>query len=333
MTDVADSLRPATVPRRSIVSPPAESAGWVMIAGVTIATAGLTMARGLAFDWMSAMRPLVACGGLLVGTAIYRTVRPDERIATCLSVVAQLLAAAAVAETLSYAVATFDRPLWDATLASWDKAIGLDWRAYLDFVAARPWLAAVYGFAYRSFIVQLIAAAAILGLAGRRAECRAFALAFTMTATITVAVSALMPANSEFVYRGLPFAGFPTLDVTAAYAPLSPFEHLRTGGLRVISLTDSQGIISFPSLHAALGVVFILVFWPLRWLRWPALALNLLLVAATPINGGHYFVDVIAGTLIAIVAMVLARRLDARFGTAAVSERPRDQARADKKSR
>ena len=39
--------------------------------------------------------------------------------------------------------------------------------------------------------------------------------------------------------------------------------------------------------------------WPIKYLGWVGVLLNLAMMAATPIDGGHYFADVIAGSVIA----------------------------------
>jgi membrane-associated phospholipid phosphatase len=74
----------------------------------------------------------------------------------------------------------------------------------------------------------------------------------------------------------------------------------------------SEGIITFPSLHAALAVILVVALWPVAVLRWGVLALNTLMLAATPIDGSHYFIDVLAGVAVAMVALVAARALAAR---------------------
>ncbi|MGT2485812.1 phosphatase PAP2 family protein [Methylobacterium oryzae CBMB20] len=56
--------------------------------------------------------------------------------------------------------------------------------------------------------------------------------------------------------------------------------------------------------------------------RIPALLVNGLLIAATPIDGGHYFVDVIAGLIIAALAICAARALGRRAPKALRSGAP-----------
>jgi membrane-associated phospholipid phosphatase len=46
------------------------------------------------------------------------------------------------------------------------------------------------------------------------------------------------------------------------------------------------------------------------------LALNLALIASTPIDGGHYLADVVGGILIAVLAIVAVRRVVQRRKTA-----------------
>lgn len=43
------------------------------------------------------------------------------------------------------------------------------------------------------------------------------------------------------------------------------------------------------------------------------LLVNGLMLAATPVNGGHYFVDLIAGMAIAVLAIVAARQVGRFF--------------------
>ncbi len=49
--------------------------------------------------------------------------------------------------------------------------------------------------------------------------------------------------------------------------------------------------------------------WPLKFLRWPALALNTLVLVATPIQGGHHVVDVLAGFAVAAAGIAIANRV------------------------
>jgi hypothetical protein len=193
-------------------------------------------------------------------------------------------------------------PLWDARFLAWDRALGLDWQACLAFVDARPGLSRAGSVAYGSLVPQMIVALVALCFGNRSTACRNLILAIILAALAAILLSGLMPALTVFMHLGLEQAA-------AAHVPFIDDSHilaLRDGSLRVVSLAKGQGIIAFPSFHAALGIILARAFWHLRALRWPGLALNLAMIAATPTHGGHYFVDVLAGIAVGLAAVLCA---------------------------
>ncbi|WP_082503804.1 phosphatase PAP2 family protein [Methylobacterium sp. Leaf117] len=265
---------------------------------------------GLAVDLPSALPPALACAGLELLATFYLTRRPEPRFAVTLSGLAQIIAVSAFAGLLSYAAAATGGPLWDGTFQALDKALGLDWPAYLHTLNDHPRLGFALSLAYQSLMPQMILVVIVLGFSGRLSAVRDFVLAFMIAGLITVLLSGLMPAMAMFVHLGLRPQDFPGLNPAAAYVHLAPLSGLRDGTVRIISLAEIEGIITFPSFHAALGVLFARFFWMSRITRWPGLAVNAMLIAATPIDGGHYFVDVGAGALIAVAAIAAARILN-----------------------
>lgn len=279
---------------------------WLLILAVAVLTAAWLHTAGLALDAGSTLIPMLSCVGLELLASFYSTRRPEPRFAVSLSGLAQVIAFSACAAPLSYAVAATDKALWDGTFEALDRSLGLDWLAYLHRLNDHPWLGRVLSLAYQSLMTQLTLVVIMLGFSGRLNVVREFVLAFVITVTISVVLSGLLPAMGTYWHFGLRPEDFPALNPTAPYLHLTPLVGLRNGTFQVVSLGHMQGIITFPSVHAALGVLFIRYFWMSRYTRWPGLALNAMLIAATPIDGGHYFVDVGAGALIAIMAIAIA---------------------------
>ena len=190
---------------------------------------------------------------------------------------------------------------------------GFDWRWYLDAVNDRPWLAAMLGLAYESFQLQLIVVPVALGFTGRTRALRTFVLSFALAAFVTVLVSAFVPAVEMWVHLGLHPADFLNIPSTGADHRAAVLRALRYGTDRSVALDNIEGIITFPSFHSVVAVLVAACLWPIRILRWPALALDVLMLAATPIYGGHYLVDVMAGTAVAVASLASARLVCARF--------------------
>ena len=96
------------------------------------------------------------------------------------------------------------------------------------------------------------------------------------------------------------FVNLPTLGRTTAEIVLA----LRERTLNTIDFDALNGIISFPSLHAA---VAILVSYTLRWNKalFPFVLIldGLMLISAVPC-GNHYLADVLGGVGVAVFAII-----------------------------
>ena len=222
--------------------------------------------------------------------------RHDARIAVTLRCALLLLVFQAAAACLSYLLIALAPPLTDARLVAWDAAIGLDWRVLRARQAALPaWMGGALQAAYDSGLPQILAVVLILGLGGHGDRLRGFMGRYVAVTLAVILLSAPIPAAGAFKHFG------PELGL-AAPADQWHFEALRDGRLRTLALASMQGLISMPSLHAAMAVLLAHALWRTRWAA-PAIALNALMLAATPVLGGHYLVDVLAGVAIALLAI------------------------------
>jgi hypothetical protein len=276
-----------------------------MIAGVALAAPFAPFSLAIQPVAMSLL--VAAC---CLGLAwFYAVPRPDPRLRCAIVHVTQMTLFTAFGSIISYMAASGALPFWDEALLRADKALGLDWMAYLAFVDARPLLGQAFGLAYMSLIPQMLALIIILSMTGRLAAVRTMMLAAILTGLTTVLLSGLMPAMAMYVHMGLTPADFPNLDPAAGFVHVPDMLALRSGAMTVLDIGKVEGIVTFPSYHAALGLILLVAGWSLPWLRWPFAVVNLLLIAATPIHGGHYFIDVAAGLALAAAGLALARRL------------------------
>ena len=81
---------------------------------------------------------------------------------------------------------------------------------------------------------------------------------------------------------------------------------VRDGSHRLLDLFGLTGLLTLPSFHAASALLYTWAFWPARWMRPVAILANGLMLASTPIDGGHYFIDIFAGIAVAVAAIAAA---------------------------
>ncbi|MGD9843916.1 MAG: phosphatase PAP2 family protein [Variibacter sp.] len=271
---------------------------WLLIAAVACVVFLSPLASGFQVGWRTFLAPAAVAAAFTLATFFYTRIRPDRRLASALGGTAQLIAFAAVAAPLSYLAAALNFPLRDGLFDAADRALGFDWAALLAWMNARPSLFAVLDLAYASFLPQAAVTVLCLSFRDQAQRLRTFMLAFVATTLITIAISGVLPAHGVWMHQGLQAEAGSILP--ASHTSWAAFGALRDGTLRLLVASGSEGIITFPSLHAALGVIFLLALWRVPFVRWAAVVVNGLMVAATPIDGSHYLVDVIAGVATAL---------------------------------
>jgi len=244
----------------------------------------------------------------LVGQYVYSRCWPDERLAAALGGTAQLAAFAAVGAPLSYIGASLDLPLRDRWFDAADRALGLDWTAWFASLNAHAELHTALWLLYFSLLPQTAVVVLVLAFRGHLAWLRVYMLGFIITTLVAIAIAAILPSAGAWAFYKLSASNLHVVPaVHGDYLPA--FYGLRDGTARLLVATGAKGIITFPSVHAALGVLLIAALWPVPVLRWVSLAINAAMVLAVPVEGGHYFVDVFAGLAIAAVSLLAARAI------------------------
>jgi len=287
-----------------------DHAGWILIAFILLAVGWAELWKPLPVDPRGFLNLGIALLALGAAATFYRTVRPRENFSVMCIALSQVLLFSAFGEILSYLLAREGGALWDSTFASWDTALGFDWYATIRWVDANPLAAAPLTIAYASLIPQVIVLILALGFANRLNELRIFMLAAMICGTVTILLSPLFPALNQFAYDHIVPAAFPRLNVADGYRELRDLEALRSGSSTVLRLRDLQGIIAFPSYHAGLAAIALWGFWKsgIKWIAWLGAILALTTILSTPVDGGHYLVDAIAGLALAACSLALAQR-------------------------
>lgn len=202
----------------------------------------------------------------------------------------------------------FSGPFADERLAAADRALGFDWPAFAHYIAHSPSLTNCVVLVYNSFAWQPFLM--IGGLFAARREGRAWqaVTAGAVAALITAIIYPLTPAVGAYIHFGLDRAEFARFGAGWQFGPV--LSAIKNDGVR--SLTAQMiftGYVSFPSYHAAVATIFAWSMWPFQKARMLFVPLNVAMVIVATVGGGHYFVDVIGGTVVAACAIVCAKRL------------------------
>jgi len=197
---------------------------------------------------------------------------------------------------------TLPFPYKDATLAGWGAMLGVDWLGYYRFVTDNPLPGAVLGIAYAGFVPATLAAFLVMVLCEGDRRAAYLVETYFIASVVCIACGMFFPAEgatpyflrgmvSEEALRRLPGA----YHLTALY-------QLREAGLLVLDPLQLYGMVSLPSFHTAGVIVVSVAFWRTRWF-WPAAIYSAVLIAATPVFGGHYVIDLVGGALVAALVL------------------------------
>lgn len=221
--------------------------------------------------------PVAACAALYVVSFFWQP--------NLLRALATLVGFSVGFTMLMEAVAATGRPLVDHYLLAADAYLGLSAPRTVAAVSRYPALSVLLTCAYFSVIPQTCI---VLFALAERATLWVFLKRFMVAAQITLCFFYFFPAEGV------------STNITPQIA--ARFYALRDGA--AISWQQAQGIITFPSFHTAWALILVATFWDTR-LRWPAVALNALMIVSTVTTGGHYYVDIFAGALLGAVVICL----------------------------
>lgn len=191
---------------------------------------------------------------------------------------------------LTYLAARSHRPLADHWLAACDNWLGFP-TIYFKSVHS-----GILEFAYKLMPAECVAVLLILSLTGRREQLRKFITQTFLAALITVVAFIFFPAEGPFTSAFSPTAG------QSLY--LEHLHALRAGTMSSVSLSQVQGLVTFPSFHTMWAFIMATALADTRW-KIPGMVLSILIIIATLTTGWHYTTDVLAALAASILIIYI----------------------------
>ena len=249
---------------------------------------------GLAFvGWL---RPACILTFLLLVGFLYGYSGRNRRLSDAGNYAALWVAFSASGAVFTYLCATFAMPLRDTDFIAIDAAFGFHWLAWARFVQAHRVLQVPLFITYFTFLPQIVGSILFFAHTEQTARNLEMIWLAMLSLIVTTIISAILPAVGPYVH----FYGRQTADIVVLMS-------LRAHGAQRFVISGLQGIITFPSFHTVLAIVFIYVHRPPSRSFLPVAILNGLMLIAIPSEGHHYLIDMISGAAVAAACIAIVR--------------------------
>jgi membrane-associated phospholipid phosphatase len=184
-------------------------------------------------------------------------------------------------------------PLLDPQFTRMDAALGFNWTACFLWIKSSSVLTRyILSHAYNSMIVQIFFSLGFFAVIKRSDRNRELLWIGMLSGLITVSLSGLLPALGPYVNGDMPKWSAVLLSV-------------RDGSLTNLELAKLTGLVAFPSFHTVVAILLVYVHRPPLRTFIPVAIWNALMLIAIPFAGHHYLVDMIAGTAVAAISILI----------------------------
>ncbi|MGQ0457548.1 MAG: phosphatase PAP2 family protein [Hyphomicrobium sp.] len=276
---------------------------WIIVASATPILCLLCVVTPFDYAPWPIVVQRVALVAAMIAMSMHFAWKRWPRTALCLEALALSIATVLVMPPLGSIMASAAFPYQDATLLWIDKQMGIEWLDVGYWFRDQAAFTRALSHIYVSIAWQppfLLAALAYCDPERLRRMLSASAMALVVTLLGYMFFPALGPYEH---YKFGPDA-FPSVLAPGAWVAPAITEGLRNGA----NQTSFEGLVTFPSFHAATAILFAYGWRAVPIVGWPFVALNvLMLISCVPI-GSHYVIDVIVGVSLAAAGFILANR-------------------------
>lgn len=269
----------------------------------------LIVIKGIQLDYVGYFLCGMAGVGVFALGQLYRNRGRDLHIATALISSGLFILFSLVGAVFNYMFLPVAFPAIDPVLIRVDSALGYSWPDIVTWAATYPWVGKMLFLVYATSLPQLLLIIVTLGFTGKDRMLHHFIVTGVMGAMASIIFWIFFPTYGAKAYYELP--QWVTQAIPLMVDPAYGRELMRLGqeGVTYLSPKNVLGLIGFPSFHifmAAMSVWFV----PRHWLAIAVIVpLNLLMLPAVLVQGGHHLSDVFGGLIAFAVVCATSRRL------------------------
>jgi hypothetical protein len=283
-----------------------------LLLGIVLGIQGLAFLSAFALqrevDWIAFLVRYFSALGLIAIGVYIRGAKAKPRLGMAISGIGFFTAFPAASSVFIYTLMPLQNPIIDPQLTAIGHWFGYDWRTFLLAMLDYPELSHGLAWIYHSAIPQMLGAIVLLSIYGMAVQLHRFLFVGMISLLVTIAIWWAWPSVG---YVGvLPYTKEQLLEMIGySYGADRGglLTRLLQEGPGIITPKVITGVVGFPSYHIVMAMM---VTWYIRGTLFlmPVLLVNLAMVPATLLHGGHHLVDLLGGLVVFIgVALVAAR--------------------------
>ena len=290
----------------------------LIIVVATGLVAGMTaLALQRTVNWPPFIAGFLASLGFMAIGAYVRQVKGKPRIALALIGIGVFAGFSAASSVLIFALLPLPNPMIDDWLTYTGEIVGYDWRALVVAMTDYPIVTRALGRIYHSSLPQMLLTICLLAAYGRSLELYRFLLVGIVTLAMAVLIWWFIPSVGYVGVLPLSEAVLVENGLTFGTDYGGYLTRLLQQGPRQISPEVITGVVGFPSYHMVMACI---VVWYCRRtiLFVPILLVNLAMIPATLVHGGHHLIDLVGGVAVFAAGVWIANRVIRPDGSDAV---------------
>jgi membrane-associated phospholipid phosphatase len=195
-------------------------------------------------------------------------------------------------------------PPIDHALVLADQALGFNSIAVLNWTYAHPHILSLMNQSYSSLGYEMFFLPLIMAISMEKAAVHRYFLAAIISFLIATSIYYFFPTTA---LTGVLHSPHFLPSQHATYLKFFQVHH------RLPVSTYDGGLIAFPSCHVVWAILLIVLCQNKKWLFYPILCFNAIIILSTVMLGWHYMLDVLGAGVVVMLSIWLGAILDKRI--------------------
>ncbi len=276
-----------------------------VILALAVIDAALIAHKGVSVDVAGYLAAFSTGGSMIAIGQFYRRFRQNEGIALATTAAGLFIVFTLVGSVFNYLLLPIRFGPYDDVLIRMDAALGYSWPDFISWMANHVWFGALLRFVYMSSMPQLLLVILILGFTRRTFELHRFLLTGVIAGMGTICVWSVFPTFGASASETFPADAQAALPIIVGTEYGAELMRLGREGVSYITPKDALGLIGFPSFHTVMACLSVWFMRGYRRVLPVFIAVNLVMIPAILVQGGHHLMDVLGGLAIFAVSMKL----------------------------